>query len=350
MYQAFQELPQWLRIAIIFPLLFLNGFLLVLLFKYFSNLLSYLIIANLLAFLVELVLNTLTSRGVKRGIAIAIVFFSTLLIIIIATAILLPIVINQLTDVVNKAPQWVALTQENLQKLAQSPALDRLPVYVNQLISNIFINITDNFSSRLQGIASQALDILLGTIDNLFNTLIILLFTIFIILGGQEFWQGILSWLPQPWDQKIAYYTQKTFKDYFFARLILAALFSTTSTIVLLILQVPYALLLSVILGLCSFIPIVGGIIGLLLTVFVFFKGIWVGLRFFVATTIINQIMDNVVAPRLMGDRVGLNPIWLIISLFIGGQIGGILGLVLAVPVASVIKQIIDDLRGNIQI
>jgi predicted PurR-regulated permease PerM len=48
-----------------------------------------------------------------------------------------------------------------------------------------------------------------------------------------------------------------------------------------------------------------------------------------------------------MGNIIGLNPIWLIISLFIGGQVGGILGLLLAIPIASVIQQIIDDLRAS---
>jgi predicted PurR-regulated permease PerM len=48
-----------------------------------------------------------------------------------------------------------------------------------------------------------------------------------------------------------------------------------------------------------------------------------------------------------MGNLTGLNPVWLIISLFIGGKIAGVLGLLLAVPIASVIKSTTDILRGG---
>lgn len=343
MYRAFKELPPWLRLAIIFPLFFLNGFLLVILFRYFYDLLNYLIVANLLAFLLGLGINTLMSRGVKKGLAIAIILFLTVLIVIIITAIIVPLIITQLTDLLNKAPEWVDLTQENLKKLSQSPILEKLPLDFKESISQI----TNNFYSRLEGIASQALNILIGTLDNVLNSLIVIVLTIFILLGGDEFWQGILSWLPTPWNTKIVDYTSQTFKDYFFVRLILAAIYCVSCTLSLWVLRVPFAFLFSLILSLCSFIPIVGGIIGLFITIFVFFYGISAGIKFLIVTTLINQIMDNVIGPKMMGASIGLNPIWLIISLFVGGQIAGILGLILAVPVASVIKRIIDDLRSN---
>ena len=46
-----------------------------------------------------------------------------------------------------------------------------------------------------------------------------------------------------------------------------------------------------------------------------------------------------------MGDKIGLNPVWILISIFIGAELGGLLGVLLAVPVASVIKRIVDELR-----
>jgi predicted PurR-regulated permease PerM len=52
------------------------------------------------------------------------------------------------------------------------------------------------------------------------------------------------------------------------------------------------------------------------------------------------------VSPRLVGSSIGLNPIWLIIALFIGGKVAGVLGLVIAVPIASVIKRMTDIMRS----
>ena len=59
------------------------------------------------------------------------------------------------------------------------------------------------------------------------------------------------------------------------------------------------------------------------------------------------QINDNVIAPRLMGGMIGLNPVWIILSLFIGGKVAGILGLLIAVPIASVLKSTIDIIRSQ---
>jgi predicted PurR-regulated permease PerM len=64
-----------------------------------------------------------------------------------------------------------------------------------------------------------------------------------------------------------------------------------------------------------------------------------------ITAIVIGQINDIVISPRLMGETIGLNPIWLIAALFLGGKIGGVLGLVIAVPVASVIKSTADRLR-----
>jgi predicted PurR-regulated permease PerM len=50
-----------------------------------------------------------------------------------------------------------------------------------------------------------------------------------------------------------------------------------------------------------------------------------------------------------MGDMTGLNPVWIIVALFVGGKLGGVLGLLIAVPLASVLKATIDNVRAHSQ-
>jgi predicted PurR-regulated permease PerM len=76
------------------------------------------------------------------------------------------------------------------------------------------------------------------------------------------------------------------------------------------------------------------------------FQDFWLGLKVLTLTIIVGQINDNVIAPRLMGGMIGLNPVWIILSLFIGGKVAGILGLLIAVPMASVIKSVTDIVRS----
>lgn len=341
MYKTFLTFPKWLRLGMIFPLLFLNGWLLVLVLNYFRPLVTFVIIANLLAFLLELAVQLLLKEGMKRGWAIALVLLSTLLIVFASAIVLVPLIVKQLSDLLTNAPQWVEHTQQDLQNLSKQPILTKLPFDIGKIVSNSAVK----FFDRLEGIGSQVLGLLAGTIGSVFNSLIVLVFTIFLLIGGDQFWQGILSWLPEPWDRKIPQYTQKTFKDYFFSRLILSGITIIALIIIFILLNIPYALLFAFALGISTLIPIVGGILGLFLTLLLCFNGLDIGIKFFISNFIVNQIVDNVLSPKLMGDLIGLNPIWLLISLFVGAQIGGILGLLLAVPIASVIKQIIDDLR-----
>ena len=69
-------------------------------------------------------------------------------------------------------------------------------------------------------------------------------------------------------------------------------------------------------------------------------KSIWLGLRVLAVAFVVEQIVESVIAPRLLGEFTGLNPVLVLVSLLIGAQVGGFLGLVLAVPVASFIKSI----------
>jgi predicted PurR-regulated permease PerM len=64
-----------------------------------------------------------------------------------------------------------------------------------------------------------------------------------------------------------------------------------------------------------------------------------------IAAIVMQQIKDNLIAPRLMGRFTGLNPIWIFIALLMGGQIAGLLGVIVAVPIAGTIKGTIDTIR-----
>jgi predicted PurR-regulated permease PerM len=68
-----------------------------------------------------------------------------------------------------------------------------------------------------------------------------------------------------------------------------------------------------------------------------------------IAAIIMQQIKDNLLAPRLMGEFIGLNPILIFIALLFGAKIAGALGVIIAVPVAGTIKGTIDAMRSQRQ-
>jgi predicted PurR-regulated permease PerM len=63
---------------------------------------------------------------------------------------------------------------------------------------------------------------------------------------------------------------------------------------------------------------------------------------------IVQQILENLVAPRILGSVTGLNPVWIFISILIGAKVGGLLGVVIAVPTAVVVKTALETVRSRI--
>ena len=91
-----------------------------------------------------------------------------------------------------------------------------------------------------------------------------------------------------------------------------------------------------------------GGTVGIVMTtLLVALQDVWLGLRVLVAGEIVLQILENLVAPRILGSFTGLNPFWVLISLLAGAQVGGLLGVVVAVPIAVVIKVALESVRSR---
>ncbi|MDD9912838.1 MAG: AI-2E family transporter [Alphaproteobacteria bacterium] len=104
--------------------------------------------------------------------------------------------------------------------------------------------------------------------------------------------------------------------------------------------------LLGMLTGLFSFIPVVGGLFGLVLTLLVaaiqFQVDSWMPYAGILAVFAVGNILESfVLTPKLVGDRVGLPPVWIIFALLAGGQLAGIVGMLVAVPVAAVVAELL---------
>ncbi|MBQ3667728.1 MAG: AI-2E family transporter [Clostridia bacterium] len=114
--------------------------------------------------------------------------------------------------------------------------------------------------------------------------------------------------------------------------------------IFLTIADAPYALFLSIILGVTNFVPtfgpIVGGVAGALVLLLTDSPLV---LPFIIFTLVLQQIDGNVLKPILFGDSTGLSGFWVMVAIVVGGEIGGVMGMILGVPVVAFIGSIIDE-------
>ncbi len=343
MMELFKQLPRWLRLSLVFPLLFLNGWLLFQLFSYLEPLVSIFVTASLLAFVLDVPIKLLQRRGVNRSGSIAIVFLIALLILIVLGLILIPQILEQLSSLINSLPQWIESGTEQIQNLEKWDKTHKYAVYIEQSITQL----SERLTNVLQTLSTQLLSFVLGTINSILNILFVLVLTVFLVLYGEQIWEGILSWIPAPWNLKLRTIIRQTFETYFAGQTILAGILSLAQIFVFVILKVDYALLFGVAIGLTTLIPFASAFTIIGISTLLMFQDFWLGLKVLTLTIIVGQINDNVIAPRLMGGMIGLNPVWIILSLFIGGKVAGILGLLIAVPIASVLKSTIDIIRSQ---
>lgn len=139
--------------------------------------------------------------------------------------------------------------------------------------------------------------------------------------------------------------SNEIFYKFISAQFLDACILGTLSFILLSFLQVEYAMTLALLLGICNMIPFFGSIFAsLVTTVITLFTGsLQQAIIVLGALLVLQQIDANFISPKITGDVLGLNPLLIVTSIFIGGAYLGIIGMFIAVPVAAMCKIFLED-------
>jgi len=341
MLNSFNKLPRPLSLGLAFPLIFLNGWLLLLLLGQLQPLVSILIVATLIAFLLDYPIRFLQQTRLPRGWAVGVVLLLFLVLFGVLGFILAPLILQQANELIMRLPEWLKSGQQQLESLQTWAAAQKLPFdlsgSVNQLIAKV-TEVLRSFTRQLIGFFFSAI----GSIANVFLTLV---FAVFLVLRGTSLWDGILSWLPVRWNAQIRQSLPQNFERYIAGQVTLITILGVAQTTALFILGIPRALLFGAAIGVASLIPFGGISTIIVVSLLLALQNFWLGMKVLAVALIISQLCENVIGPRLVGELTGLNPVWMLISLFIGLKLGGPVGLVVTVPIASFIKGTVDAMR-----
>jgi predicted PurR-regulated permease PerM len=335
-------LGRFLAIALAAPLLVLNSWAVAKIFAYFDALLVILIAAALLAFLLNYPVSFLRTHGSDRERAAIIVFLLALSILFGAGVTLVPIAIQQAEQLVARLPEWIDSGQRQITALNERTDILGLPINLDILADQI----NDRLKNQLQGITGKVLNFAVLTVTSLLDVLLTLVLTFYLLQHGDELWQSLTDWLPSRVRQPFSQTLRLSFQNFFIGQVILATSLGVAMTVVFLIMRVPFGLLFGLTIGTMALIPF-GGSVGIaLVTLLVALRDIWLGLKVLAAALVVQQILENLVAPRVLGSVTGLNPVWVFISILTGARVGGLLGVIVAVPTAVVIKSALIALRS----
>lgn len=303
-----------------FLLLFACGWAIVLLITYFYNVIAIFTAAAIFAALLNYPVQWLT-RYIPRGGAIAIVFLSTVsLLILVVTALGLEF-ITQGQGLVERITE--AIKNQNL-----------LPV--KDYIANIDIG---RIIATLQSGLVSGLGIVQNIFSSVFTIVFLVVISLYMLIDGRKLWLAFLKLIPAGSRDRFATTFQHTFLGFLRGQLLLMLFLSIMSFVAFSLLGVNYALFLAIIVGVLDAIPGIGATLGVLVITLLIFasQGWMMALKAIIASVILQQIQDNFVNPKVMGDTLELSPVLLFLALFIGERVAGLLGVFLSIPIAGMI-------------
>jgi predicted PurR-regulated permease PerM len=315
-------------------------------FGYFESLFVISLIASVIAFLLNYPVTWLEKNGAKRFIAATVVFLTALIIFTALAVILVPLALSQAQQLVARLPDWLDSGQKQLVLLDQQAEILGWPVNFDGLIPQI----NSRLASELQNLAGSTLNLALSltvfTVVRLLDILLTIILTFYLLLHTDDVWQSIIGWLPTRFQKPFSDTLRGSFQNYFLGQLVSATCMALGLISGFLFLKVPFGLLFGLTVGVMALIPF-GGSAGIaLVTILVALRDITMALQLLAVALVIQQIVENGIAPRVLGSVTGLNPFWVLISLLTGARIGGLLGVIVAVPSAVMIKEVLGAIRS----
>ncbi|PSR18863.1 AI-2E family transporter [filamentous cyanobacterium CCP3] len=345
-WEKLSPIAQSLLVLLATPLVVLNVWAVSIIFGYFRSILVTVLIAGLLAFLLSYPMGRLETLGLKRGLAatlvlvLALVGFSGLAIIV------LPFVIDQGQQLVVRLPDWFDSGKTQLMMLDGKLADWGLPINFDGIITLT----SDRLKREIQSIAGEALNLTINvavfTANKLLDVVLTVVLTFYLLQHGEEVWSGVVGLLPSRLQQPFSETLRQSFRNYFLGQFIVASCFGTALTIIFGLLNVPFGSLFGLTVGLLALVPF-GGTVGVIIvTLLVALRDIKIAIPMLISAVIVQQLVENGIAPRVLGSVTGLNPFWVFIAILSGARVGGLLGVIVAVPAAVIIKEALVALRN----
>ena len=351
-------------------------YLITIIFNKFSILgytLSSIIIAIIFAYIIDPIVNFLERKGVKRQFGVIIVYISVFLIFAILIISVIPKTINEISNLLTSLPGMVDTLTKNVNNFLteifakfnielpenfidvykeSNPKVEG-DVETPQIVSNILNSMTKTINDlvakaqgSLMGSLSGLFSKVYGALTSAFRLVLIIIFSFYFSVDKEKFTLKVKKSIPNKYRDDLAFLANRidvALQQFIRGRMLMAIFVGILTMIYLLILRVDFAIIIGLITCVADIIPYVGPLLGCVPAVLFALvdspaKAFWVLVLF----VVVQWVENNILAPKLIGDSTGLNPLLILISIIIGGGIFGVWGMVISVPITSIICILID--------
>ena len=323
-----------------------------------------------LALIMSFPVRALT-RIMPRGLAILVSFLSLVGLIVLAFAILVPIVIDQLTNLILNIPGFAEEANRQLSNLmptllAQLGERGLLPGNPEDLLPELGANLGDEAFNRVQDLAQNILGGLLGFISSAFNFAIALFGVVFIavylLVDVRRMKAAYLLTIPHSYrldGSGLWNAFGLSLSRYLSGLGFVLVIQGMVSAIAMALLGIRYAILLGVWVSITAIIPYIGAWLGAVPAVALALllgsstlpvNALTAGLLTLLVFVAIQQLEGNFLTPRIQGEAVKVHPILVFLAVIAGGQIAGLLGIIFAVPALAVLRVLFDFFRVRLRL
>ena len=310
------------------------------------------VVGGVVAYFFDPLVVRLQRAGLSRTWATTVV---TIIAVLIAAGVLtaiLPPLLSQLEELITSAPTFVVKAVQGLQPMIE-PIRERmgLPPLSLQDLQEV---VTQRAGQMLSFVGSFAGRVAQGgvAIINLLGLLFLTPVVTFYLLRD---WPKVVASIDRalPLDHAVtirtlAHEANAAVAGYLRGQALVCLILGTIYAVGLTIVGLQFGIVIGLIAGLISFIPFVGTLVGAVLSIgmaLAQFPPDWMGVAKVAAVFVLGNLLEgNLLSPKLVGDRVGLHPVWIMFALLAGGSLFGFTGVLIAVPVAAVIGVVVRHL------
>ncbi|MCL4535506.1 MAG: AI-2E family transporter [Bacteroidetes bacterium] len=338
----------WLRVLIILLVIIAGLYLLGeawSLATRFGDIITLFFLAWLVAFILSPITGLLCEQWkLPRPAAAALVYLALMALVVAAGILVVPIIVSQLAQL-GKAlpayaaafPGWVTSLQNaladlgvnvDLQSLYPGTRTDTLPAQVERI--GTFL-------------AQNTLLLATGFASFIFSVLIVLILSFYFMLDGPQMAEKAMSLVPRERHPEVRHFLESvehSFGGFIRGQVVLALAVGLLTGIVMWMAGLSYVLVVSIYVVIVMIIPFIGPFLALVPPILIALLQLPTPNAVLVAVTVValQSVVLNVLAPKLMGDVLGIHPLLVFLAMLVGSKIAGVGGAIFGVPVAAVIN------------
>jgi len=316
---------------IIFALLLLLG-----------DVLAPLLVAIALAYVLDDIIEILNRCQVPRIAGIILVVTAALLLVPLALLTILPLLTDQVGQLIAQAPQFVASLRESLQTLHANYASWVNPDYLQQMVASA--------ASQIQEWGGKILSFSIASIPELITLLVyavlVPVLVFFLLKDKGDIVQWAQRFLPQERSllQRVWSEVDIQIGNYIRGKVWESVVVGVAMWLAYELMGHDYALLLGTLTGISVWIPFLGAAVVTIPVIFLsYFQWGWSEMMFYgmLAYTVIQLVDANIIVPWIFSEMISLHPIAIVVAVLVFGSLWGVLGVFIAIPMAALVQSVL---------